>query len=204
MIIAIDDSGGPGLKPGKGVSSYFAIAAIYFRYDEDAERVRDRIKQLKVKLGWKGKREFKFRKDRPEIKKKFLATVKNEKFVISAVLLEKSKIHKREYYKNSGKLYNTTMLEAIHGLNIQLDKAHIYIDGESGTDYRKKVKTFFRQSLPKGAVRELSYENSVDDPLIQLADMVVGAIRYTLEDKKDANDYIKIIKKHIVSLKSSI
>lgn len=199
MLITIDDSGGPGLKPGKGVTSYFAIAAIYFSTDSDAEKTKRKIQKLKSDLHWLNRREFKFRKDRPETKRLFFEAVKRERFSASVVLLNKSELDERKYAKDSSKLYNTAILRAIQGLGVELDQAHIYIDGENGNDYRKRAKTFFRKNLPSGAIKELSYVDSVDDPLIQLADMVVGAVRYTLEDKKDADDYFHMIKKHIVT-----
>lgn len=204
MIIAIDDSGGPGLKPGRGVSSYFSIAAVYFKNDEDADKTKAKIDLLKKRLGWKQKREFKFRKTNREFKTLFFNAIKHQNFEISVVLLEKDKMNRKDYYKNPSKLYNAAILRAIQGLGIELADSHIYIDGEAGNDYRKKAKTFFRQNLPKGAIKELSYIDSVDNSLIQLADMVVGAVRYTLEDKPDSDEYFHMIKKHITTLTRTI
>lgn len=204
MLITVDDSGGPGLKPGKGVTSYFAIAAIYFATDADAEKAKRKIKKLKDELRWKEKREFKFRKANAEVKTAFFKAVRNQNFTVSVVLLEKDKLDKKLFEKHPSKLYNAAILRAIQGLGVNLEQAHIYIDGEGGNNYRKKAKTFFRQNLPAGAMKELTYVDSVKDPLIQLADMVVGAIRYTLGEKKDADDYFHMIKKHIITLTKTL
>lgn len=204
MLITVDDSGGPGLKPGKGVTSYFAIAAIYFATDADAEKAKRKIQKLKDELRWKEKREFKFRKANAEVKTAFFKAVRNQNFTVSVVLLEKDKLDKKLFEKHPSKLYNAAILRAIQGLGVDLEQAHIYIDGEGGNNYRKKAKTFFRQNLPAGAMKELTYVDSVKDPLIQLADMVVGAIRYTLGEKKDADDYFHMIKKHIITLTKTL
>ena len=204
MIISVDDSGSPGLKPGRGVTSYFAIAAICFNNNTDAERAKLKIQSLKTRLSWKNNREFKFRKANAEIKTKFFEAIKNQKFTISVVLLEKSQLNQKEFYKSPSKLYNTTILKALQGLGVDLINAYIYIDGESGSNYRKRVKTFFRKNLPPGAIKELTYEDSVNNPLIQLADMVVGAIRYILSNKKDADIYYGLIRHHITTFTKTI
>ncbi len=204
MIIVVDDSGGPGIGAGRSVSSYFAIAAVHFKDDADAEKVAERIDLLKRELGWKERREFKFRKTNTEIRTKFFEAIKRQKFEVSAVLLEKDKLDLKQFHKNASKLYNMAILRAIQGLGVDLENANVYIDGEAGNDYRRKAKTFFRQNLPAGAIKELVYEDSVGDPLIQLADMIVGAIRYTLSNKKDADDYYLAIKRHVVTITKTL
>ena len=46
MIIAIDDSGDPGLKMDKGSSSYFVIVAVVFLTDYDAESTALKIEKI--------------------------------------------------------------------------------------------------------------------------------------------------------------
>ena len=72
MIIAVDDSGDPGFKLGKGSSEYFVIAAIFFDDDLDAEEAALKIKRLRKSLHWNPLHEFKFRKSSAEIKRQFL------------------------------------------------------------------------------------------------------------------------------------
>ena len=80
--------------------------------------------------------------------------------------------------------------------------AHIYVDGEGGNDYRRKVKSYFRKNLPKQMMKELSYQDSKKNNLIQLADMVVGAARRVVE--RDESKYIKIVKKRIVKIRKEL
>jgi len=47
MLITVDDSGDPGVKPGAGSSKHFVIAAVCFETEADAERMRKRINKLK-------------------------------------------------------------------------------------------------------------------------------------------------------------
>lgn len=203
MIISVDDSGDPGLKLGKGSSQFFIIAAVLFEDDLDAEEASLKIKRFRRDLGWKENHEFKFRKLSPELRIKFLETVKKLNFKISIFGLDKSSITEPKLYKNdSSKLYNAVILEAVRGFGKELEQAHIYIDGEGGNDYRRKVKSYFRKNLSKKTIKELSYRDSKSDNLIQLADIVAGSAMRQFERNEDK--YIKIIRKKIVSKKTEL
>ena len=204
MIISVDDSGDPGLKLGRGSSAYFVIASILFSDDLDAEETALKIKRLRQKLGWKQKHEFKFRKTSPEIRKLFLTEVRGCNFDISLVILDKKSVEgNRAFEKDASKLYNAAIIKSVKSFKKELRQVHVLVDGESGSTYRRNVKTFFRKNLPKGAIGQLSYHDSVDDNLVQFADMIAGAARRSVERDRDSS-YIRIIKKHIVSLETSL
>lgn len=200
MIIAIDDSGDPGVKVSAGATTYFAISAICFQNDSEAQKASLEIAKLRQELGWKKNHEFKFRKTSPEIRKKFLKRILRADFCLSGTLLDKRVIDLARYKKDASKLYNETILKTVQNFDFQIDGAHFYIDGEGGVMYRKKVKTYFRKHLPQGAIKNFEYCNSVENDLIQMADMTVGAIRYSESGRENAMEYLKIFQKHIVSL----
>lgn len=204
MIISVDDSGDPGLKLGKGSSNYFAIASILFKDDLDAEETALKIKRFRQKLGWQPKHEFKFRKTSPEIRRLFLTEIRNCPFDVSLVILDKKAyVTNKDFRNDASKLYNATILKSLQAFTIELGQAHILIDGESGSTYRRNVKTFFRKNLPREAVKQLTYRNSVDDNLVQLADMIVGAAHRSVERDKDSS-YLKLIKRHIARLETAL
>ena len=203
MIIAVDDSGDPGIKLGKGSSNYFLIAAVLFEDDLDAEETALKMKRLRKELGWKENHEFKFRKLSPELRLKFLETVKDLSYKIVIFELDKTTLKDVRIYRNdASKLYNAVILETIKAFGDSVKSAHIYVDGEGGNDYRRKVKSYFRKNLPKQMMKELSYQDSKKNNLIQLADMVVGAARRVVE--RDESKYIKIVKKRIVKIRKEL
>ncbi|MBR3256729.1 DUF3800 domain-containing protein [Candidatus Saccharibacteria bacterium] len=172
--------------------------------DLDAEETALKIKRLRQKLKWQPKHEFKFRKTSPEIRKMFLSEIRNCKLEISLVVLNKNDIASNKEFKNdSSKLYNLVILKSIQPFRERLKSAYIHIDGESGIAYRRNVKTFFRKNLPKNAMKDLRHKDSGGDNLIQLADMIVGAARRSVERDKDSS-YLKIINKRIVSFETSL
>ena len=99
-------------------------------------------------------------------------------------------------------MYNAVILEAVKAFGKEISMAHIYIDGEGGNDYRRKVKSYFRKNLSSKTIKELSYRDSKTNNLIQLADMVAGATRRAIE--RGETDYIKIVQKKIVSNKNNL
>ena len=159
MIIAVDDSGDPGFKLGKGSSEYFVIAAIFFDDDLDAEEAALKIKRLRKSLHWNPSHEFKFRKSSAEIKRLFFEVIAPLNFRAAISIVDKRHFADKTLQRETSKFYNTIILRTLLTSG-QFNRAHIYIDGEGGNDYRRKVKTFFRQNLPRNAIRVLTYRDS--------------------------------------------
>lgn len=198
MIIAIDDAGDPGFKLNKGSSRYFVIASVFFDDDLDAEEVGLKIKRLRRDLNWHKLHEFKFRKLAAPYKLHFFGAVKNVNFKVIIAIIDKETITDTQLKKNPSKLYNSIILETLKASTVKLSKAHIYIDGEASNNYRRSVKTLFRQNLPKNAIKHVTYLDSEKDNLIQLADMIAGAtLLSTKSDRTDSRTYISMIQEHI-------
>ena len=54
--------------------------------------------------------------------------------------------------RDASSLYNTVILRAISQVLDESTNARVLIDGEGGSSYKRNVKTFFRQNLPKNAI----------------------------------------------------
>ena len=195
MIIAIDDSGDPGLKMDKGSSSYFVIVAAVFLTDYDAEATALKIERFRQTLKWREHHESKFRKTSPEIRKAFLSEINSCNFVLSVAVVDKANTNVDiPSNRDASSLYNTVILRAISQVLDESTNARVLIDGEGGSSYKRNVKTFFRQNLPKNAIKQIRYRDSKNDVLIQLADMVAGSVNRSLTGDKE---YLSIIKRHI-------
>ena len=87
---------------------------------------------------------------------------------------------------------------------IPIKEAKIEIDGRSGKEYMKKTATYLRHEINKGNDKKLTikFEDSINDNLIQLADLIAGSINRSLSpEKTDKNKYLKIIKNKVVIIK---
>lgn len=96
--------------------------------------------------------------------------------------------------RDASSLYNIVILRAISQVLDESTNARILIDGEGGSSYKRNVKTFFRQNLPKNAIKHIRYRDSKNDVLIQLADMIADPVNRSLTGDKE---YLNIIKRHI-------
>lgn len=195
MFIYIDDSGDPGFKLGKGSSDFFAIAAVYFKDDKEESAAVQKITDLKTILGWQQRREFKFRKANAKIKHYFFNHLATANFKAIVVLADKKNITDKTLRRNASLFYNHIIIAALRRIPNPTD-LHIYIDGESGCEYRRKVKTFFRKNLEQHNLTQLKYFDSKDSELIQLADMIVGLVSDFHINQNNQDSY-HLLRKHL-------
>ena len=87
---------------------------------------------------------------------------------------------------------------------IPLSDVKIEIDGRSSKQYMKQTATYLRREINSDKTKriEIKFEDSTEDNLIQLADLIAGAINRSLNnDKTDSKTYVRIIKDKIVKIK---
>ena len=123
-------------------------------------------------------------------------------FTVRAVLVDKERIVDNQIMQYKTSFYNYIIKEVL-ARNPDIENAYIHLDGKAENAYKQSVRTYFRQQLnvTKKTVGKFRFVDSKTDNMIQLADMVAGAIRRTTEtDKSDCNRYYNIIKPKIVDL----
>ena len=198
QLIFIDDSGDPGFKLKGGSSQLFVIACIIFDSPISAEYTAANLKMLKEQMGWKQEREFKFHRANDEQKKLFFDTIKKHEFKIRAIVIDKSKITEPSL-KKSESFYSYVIKQVLDNYN-DMKMARIYLDGSGNKSFRKKSTAEIRQAINKGSHRmtEFRLVDSRDSVLIQLADMVAGAIHAKYDKtKRLKHDYLRTIKAQI-------
>ena len=81
--------------------------------------------------------------------------------------------------------------------------AHVKIDGSGDRVFRRNFLTYLRKHLnsqQRKVMKNCKLVDSKDNVMIQMADMIAGAIRRSYEtEKKDNETYKRIIKKHITN-----
>jgi hypothetical protein len=202
ILVFIDDSGDAGFKLDKGSSKHFVIACVIFDDNLDAEETALKIKRLRRTLHWRDDHEFKFNKANKQIRLAFLNEVKGCNFRARAIVADKSTIRSHELRSNKTKFYNYMIKKVLAKSDgpITIKDGNIRLDDHEDRAYKKAAMTYFRQQAnPRGGViKDMKFVNSKSDSLIQLADMVAGAIlRTTQGGKTDSSDYLKVIQKRI-------
>ncbi len=200
QLVFIDDSSDPGLKSAS--SSNFVMAAAVFIDPEVAFSLSKCISEYRKSLGWRDDYEFKFAKIRKDIIVNLLQIITKYDFQIYATCVYKSSFQYTSSIVDKEKLYNWTIKELLS--IIPLTNAKIRIDGRSSKQYMYHTATYLRKEINADKSKKLviKFEDSVDDNLIQLADIIAGSIhRYINANKTDYTTYINIIKDKIIQIK---
>ena len=198
QLIFIDDSGDPGFKLKRGSSQLFVIACVIFDSPISAEYTAASLKMLKEQMGWKQEREFKFHRSNDEQKKRFFDTIKKHDFKIRVIVVDKSKVAEPNL-KKSDSFYGFVIQKVLDDYK-GMKMARISLDGSGNKNFRKKSTAKIRQATNKESCRMVEFRlvDSKDSVLIQLADMVAGAIGAKYDKtKRFKHDYLRMLKSQI-------
>ncbi|MEI7669067.1 MAG: DUF3800 domain-containing protein [Pseudomonadota bacterium] len=196
MLVFIDESGDAGFKIGS--SPCLIMALVIFDDYEEADITRTKIIELMKKTGVKP--EYKFSSCSGKNKTLFFEEISQCKFKVSAIVMQKSLLKSDFLRKIPDNFYNYTLKNLIdhNGLN----NARIRIDGKGNKIFVNAVKSYLRSQTQKGTIHSLNFLDSKREPLIQLSDMVVGAIArpYNRKEDENARKWQEIIKNRIINI----
>lgn len=102
------------------------------------------------------------------------------------------KLIELQYLKqNHEAFYNYFLRKLLERDNGILKDAHLKIDGKGERKYRQELTKYLNKQLPDGKIKKIKLVNSDNDNLIQLVDMVTGAIArsYRRTGQKDASKW---------------
>ncbi len=184
MQVYVDESGDPGMKHKPGSSPVFVVSAILFEDDESARECRARIRDLHKRLGWGPRQEFKFNKTDNEIKDQFFEAVGSCDFMHVSVVLNKKKLIGPGFqFKDSFYKYTTRLV--FSNAKPHLTAASIVMDQCGSREFRdqmsKYLKTHTADSTGDSPIKSVRTEKSHACELVQLADMVVGAVARSVQ-----------------------
>lgn len=197
MLVLIDESGCAGFKLGKGSSPYFiAGMAIFERFDE-AERTSAAIAEARTEL--RVKPEFKFSKCSSAVRDGFFHAVAPFDFRIRALVIDKARIYSSYLRTTPDSFYNFFVRMLMSHDGGLLKGANVKIDGSGDREFKRALESYLRQQMGGGKIAKLKFADSCRDNLIQLADMVTGAIArsYTAAGRSDAHRWRAMITRKI-------
>ena len=188
MLVFIDESGDPGFDFNGGSSDYFAMALVVFSSKEHATDTAQALNKLRHDLHRKS--EFKFAKSSDEVRLAFFKAIEHCDFSINALV-----VHKKTIKTRPENFYNHTLRYLLE--ISEIEDADIILDGKSARGLEDKTRSYLRQT-GSVAMKDLRFKNSKSDILLQMADMIVGAITRVFE--KEDSKYKKMIDRKIVNL----
>jgi hypothetical protein len=186
VLVFIDESGDAGFKLSKGSSPIFAVGMVMLENTEAAQKTQAVIDELKKKLGIKP--EFKFSKSSDCVRDAFFAGVRGLPFKIRAIVVQKDLIYSPNLRTDKENFYRFFLKSMMKFNNGSLQHANVTIDGSGDKEFRRDLEKHLRRHTTPGAIAKIRLMNSKSDPLLQLADMCIGAIaRSYRADKEDAD-----------------
>jgi len=191
MLLFIDESGDPGLKLGQGSSSHFCVALVIFEENEDAQTADDAIADLRSELRLHESYEFRFNSSSRAIRERFLAKMASQNFFYHGIVINKAKLTdpgfslKESFYKYACGL-------VFENAKPQLSNATVIIDGSGSREFRKQLATYLRRKIGR-LIKKVKVQDSKRNNLLQLADMVAGAMNRSFGNKLDSKVYRQLI-----------
>lgn len=198
MLVFIDESGDSGFKLREGSSRFFTVALVVFEDHDDAIACDQRIQLLKRELGWKENDEFHFSRNREKIRKAFLEAVAPYNFFYYGIVLNKD-IKKLwgKGFRDKSSFYKYACGLVFENAKEKLQHATVVIDASGSLEFKSQLQRYLRrrvnQSLTEKVIRKVKMQRSQSNNLLQLADYIAGVIHRTVQKKKDAAGYHKII-----------
>ncbi len=194
MLVYVDESGDAGLKILQGSSSYFVVALVVFEETEETQAVEQRIQLLRRELHLHPRFEFKFNKCNRELRLAFLRAVAPYSFFYYGIVVDKSGLY-GEGFKVKESFYKYVTQLVFLNAREHLENAKVYLDAIGDRLFRKEVNSYLKKKInrKKKHIEQVGFLNSANSSLIQVADMVAGAINRSRGNKADANEYIQVI-----------
>ena len=192
MLVFIDESGDPGFKVAKGSSPVFVAAMIVFADNDDATRAQEAIRELLKRIHHR--QEFKFNQCRADIRDSFFVAMRSHRFIVRAIVVRKALIWSQRLRTDDATFYNFFVKTMVKFDNRRLTGAKVFLVGSGNREFRQALSTYLKHHAADGALDEIRFRDSKGEPLLQLADMCVGAIaRSYRDDRQSPNRWRRMI-----------
>jgi hypothetical protein len=183
MLVFIDESGCPGFKFTRGSDPVFGLGMVVFENGEHARATERSILELRTRV--RHKPEFKFSKSSDAMRDAFFGAVVNCPFVVRALIVRKDVLYSQHLRAHVDSFYNyfVKMLMAHDGG--ALKAASVRIDGSGSQEFQRSLGAYLRRELGH-RIKDVKMSDSARDPLMQVADMCIGAITRAERDRANA------------------
>ncbi|MGE3745380.1 MAG: DUF3800 domain-containing protein [Sphingomonadaceae bacterium] len=193
MLVFIDESGDSGFRLDKGSTAVFAVAMVIFNDHGQAAACDEAIRALQAKLGIKP--EFKFSKSSADVRDQFFAAIAPFDFRVRVLVVRKERIHSGHLRSSKEDFYRFFVKSMVKFDNGRLVDARVVIDGSGERTFRRDLQSHLRRHCADGAIKTIAMKASHSDPLVQLADMCVGAVaRSYRPDRPDHNRWRRLLR----------
>lgn len=200
MLVFVDESGDTGMKLEEGSSIYFTVALVTFEDHEEATACDQRISLLRKEMGMQESSEFKFNKLSRVKRENFFNAVLPYNFFYFGIIINKDprKLY-GEGFKYKESFYKYACSLVFQKAKPYLSDAIVVIDGSGTREFKLQLQSYLKKKAD-GTIKKVKIQESHRNNLIQLADMVAGAIHRSLRNKNDKNIYRDLLRTREISV----
>ena len=187
MLILVDEAGDAGLRLSKGSSKFFVVTLVMFTQEEEADTCDQRITRLRRELNLSGSFEFHFRDTPPSLKREFFKAVAPFNFFYISMIIDKSEIA-RQALRPREVFYRYAVSLVFEQAKPHIENAIVVFDGSGSRPFKRELATFLRQRMNEEKIqriRNVKMQDSKTNNLIQLADMVCGAVYHAIKNPSE-------------------
>jgi disulfide oxidoreductase YuzD len=199
MLVFVDESGDPGLKLDEGSSKYFIVTLVLFEDDDEADSADLRINLLRRELNLSSRFEFHFSENKSRIRTAFLHAIEPYNFFYFSIVINKEKLYGKGFkFKESFYKYACGLV--FENAKQYLYQAVVVFDGSGSKDFRQQLHRYLKRKVGDedksySYIKKVKIQDSSTNNLIQMTDIICGAIRRSFRsDSKHDQQYRNIIR----------
>ena len=204
MYVFIDESGDTGTKFGQGSSERMIIALVFFDDEAQMQLAEERINALRGELRQSPRFEFHFKDNSDDVRRKFFEAIAPLSFRYVAVVVDKKRW--ATAYENHATFYKQVCVSLLEAASPFLQNAVVKLDKSGATAFRQELTREIKRQINtpdaekserSPVIKSVAMEPSHTSNLVQMADMVCGAIARSYRlDKSKQQAFVKIIAHH--------
>lgn len=197
MIVFIDESGDSGMKFGQGSSPYFICVAAIFESDFGAGACDREIDALRRRLKLDIRFEFHFSQTSDKLRREFLRVVATQDFCYHGFVLNKAKLFGDRFHSRQG-FYDFTVGLLCENARELFRDAKVVIDRTGDRRFLQQLTKSLKDRMIDAdgtcLIKKVGMEASHSNNLVQLADMLCGAVARSFNTGKlGAGDFRRIV-----------
>ncbi|ACB73822.1 DUF3800 domain-containing protein [Opitutus terrae] len=198
MLVFLDESGDAGFKFGEGSSTFFVVTLVIVPDPASAASLETTIAQLRHKLHTPPDYEFHFTATCAAWRESFMKEVNGLNFRYHPIVINKPAL-RGEGFKCKDSFYKFACRIVLENAAKELSDATVVLDGCGSREFQRELGSYLRRRLnPSDAaglvIKKLKIQDSRRNNLLQLADMVCGAVARSFSGRKDAQLYRRWLK----------
>ncbi len=197
MRLYIDESGDTGMNLRKeGTSRHFVLAAVLVQSAADLDRCVAGVEAFKAERSIR-RGEFRFNRCDRHLRAEYLACAATLPWRYLAVVIDKSSFA-RAVAQPGESLYSLAVNLLLETARPFLQQAILVFDSCGSREFRRTMSPYCKKRTRRvdgsDVIKRVLAQASHSDPMLQLADMVVGAVARSLKPgATDSRTYLRLI-----------